>query len=100
MTLAVDGMDCRRSSIVETNRKPVGVPFAGGDGRLVEGSGSRHGEKRSVRYLGDGIVRTQRLKIRVDKNGGLDCDAWISVFESRLSAAISFTEPCKRKPFM
>lgn len=51
MTLAVDGMDCRRSSIVETNRKPVGVPLAGGDGRLVEGSGSRRGEKRSVRYL-------------------------------------------------
>lgn len=37
-------------------------------------------------------------KIRVDKNGGLECDAWISVFESRLSAAISFPGPCKRKP--
>lgn len=43
----------------DTSRKAVGVPFTGGDGRLVEGSGSRRGEKRFVRYLGDGIVRTQ-----------------------------------------
>ena len=43
----------------DTSRKAVGVPFTGGDGRLVEGSGSRRGEKRFVRYLGDEIQQNK-----------------------------------------
>lgn len=45
----------------QVERLAVGVPFPGSDVRLVKGSGSRRGVKRFVRYLGDGIVRTQRL---------------------------------------
>ena len=64
----VDGSDCGGSGLQEEQHcrdasgKADGVPFAGGDVRLVKGSGSRRGVRRFVRYLGDGIARTQPLK--------------------------------------